>query len=100
MGRQSLFDMFAGEVDKAHEHLAAHTWQEVEQFQGELQQVASGLMYDELATAFQAKGVDWFCEEIRPVDAEALHRAREAEAAQLKQQAEDAVRRLKQQVAR
>ncbi|CAE8623444.1 unnamed protein product [Polarella glacialis] len=91
--RGSLWDKAGGSVERVRGHLEATTWEDLKKHRDELLACARLWGFDDLAQAFRAKGIDWFVEELRPVDAEKLHRQRAEQAQAVKQRHQDAVER-------
>ncbi|CAE8651204.1 unnamed protein product [Polarella glacialis] len=93
--RGSLWDKAGGSVERVRGHLEATTWEDLKKHRDELLACARLWGFDDLALAFRAKGIDWFVEEreLRPVDAEKLHRQRAEQAQAVKQRHQDAVER-------
>eukprot|EP00929_Paragymnodinium_shiwhaense_P092974 TRINITY_DN5300_c1_g3_i1.p1 TRINITY_DN5300_c1_g3~~TRINITY_DN5300_c1_g3_i1.p1 ORF type:complete len:2162 (-),score=437.98 TRINITY_DN5300_c1_g3_i1:113-6598(-) len=87
--RGSLHESFQGNGEHIREHLSQLTWEDVQKCQAELRACAAMWSYEDLAKALNQKGIDWHCEELRPTDAESLHRGREGQAIQAKHRLEE-----------
>eukprot|EP00928_Gymnodinium_smaydae_P005778 TRINITY_DN11990_c0_g1_i3.p1 TRINITY_DN11990_c0_g1~~TRINITY_DN11990_c0_g1_i3.p1 ORF type:complete len:1085 (-),score=233.08 TRINITY_DN11990_c0_g1_i3:328-3420(-) len=87
--RESIVERFRGSAELIRQHLSEMTWEDVQRSHDELADCAAQWRYDELSQAFEAKGIDWHCEELRPVDAEGLHQARKDDLVGLKRNLEE-----------
>jgi crotonobetainyl-CoA:carnitine CoA-transferase CaiB-like acyl-CoA transferase len=75
--RSSLWDRFRGDADSVRQFLHELSWEDVQRSHAELLECAQNWKYDDLAKAFLDRGIDWYCEEMRPTDEEQLHKERE-----------------------
>eukprot|EP00930_Biecheleria_cincta_P063906 TRINITY_DN4944_c1_g2_i1.p1 TRINITY_DN4944_c1_g2~~TRINITY_DN4944_c1_g2_i1.p1 ORF type:complete len:1994 (-),score=345.92 TRINITY_DN4944_c1_g2_i1:416-6397(-) len=91
--RGSLWEKAGASVERVKAELEAYTWEDLKRHQDELLACARAWTFDDLAKAFREKGIDWFVEEMRPTDAEALHRQRAEQAELVRQRHQDAVER-------
>lgn len=88
--RDSLAEQMGGSFERMRSKLQTFTWEDLQKHQDELLACAREWSFQDLAKAFQEKGIDWFVEELRPMDAEALHRRRAEQLEQLRQQQQNA----------
>ncbi|CAJ1327381.1 unnamed protein product [Effrenium voratum] len=72
--RENLADQLGGGIEKLRQKLEGYSWEEIQKHQDELLACAREWTFEDLSKAFQDKGITWFVEEMRPTDAEALHR--------------------------
>ncbi|CAK9100809.1 unnamed protein product [Durusdinium trenchii] len=94
--RESLSDHVGGNMEKARSKLKDFTWEELQKHQDELLACAREWSFQDLAKAFQEKGIDWFVEEMRPMDAEALHRQRAKQLEELRGRQQNAAEKALQ----
>ncbi|CAE7024405.1 fldA [Symbiodinium sp. CCMP2456] len=90
LGRREGLMKRAGNMDALREELQGYTWEDLQKHQDELLACARNWSFQDLVKAFQEKGIDWIVEEMRPMDAEALHRQRAEQVEALRQRQQDA----------
>ncbi|CAJ1404781.1 unnamed protein product [Effrenium voratum] len=88
--RENLADQLGGGIEKLRQKLEGYSWEEIQKHQDELLACAREWTFEDLSKAFQDKGITWFVEEMRPTDAEALHRQRAEQLEALRQKQQDA----------
>eukprot|EP00439_Symbiodinium_sp_Y106_P059694 s4742_g8.t1 len=79
LGRRESLIKRAGNMDTLRKELQGYTWEDLQKHQDELLACARNWSFQDLVKAFQEKGIDWIVEEMRPMDAEALHRPSEGQ---------------------
>lgn len=94
--RPSLWEKCGGSSEKVQKHLESSSPEDLRAQREELVAKARQLTFEELAKKFLDKNIDWFVEEVRPVDAEALHKQRAEQVEELRQAHQDAVEKALQ----
>lgn len=101
--RSSLWEECGGNVAKVRKKLSSISRDELRRMREELVDLTPQWPFEEIAKRFQDAGINWFVEEMRPIDVEALHkeRAQGVEAMRLEHQdaIEEALRMADQSAA-